>query len=250
MPFKGLELWNKVEVTDARMTKPFDRGGFKGTAVDALSNIKRLTEILGPVGQNWGWKVLSERLDTFGQDKEAQTIHSLTLRAWFVQADGEVREFDHIGHTKAAYWTRGQSPRYVVDEEFGKKSLTDALAKAMSCMGVSADVWLGRFDGNKYYEPPANEDGPDERPAPRLEAMLGKDPRTLIAEAGVLLADVKVTDDKGLRAAREWLRQSPDGKQPSHWLQLAKVDRDLRDELAGAMSRRAAELGIDLKESA
>jgi hypothetical protein len=249
--FKGLELWNKVEVTDAKMTKPFDRGNFKGTAVDALHNIKRLTEILGPVGQNWGWTVISDRLDTFGTDQNAQTIHSLTLRAWFLQSDGSIREFDHIGHTKAAYWTRGSPGRYMVDEEYGKKSLTDALSKVMVCMGVSADVWLGRFDGNKYYEPPAaNEDGPEAKPAPKLAAVLAKDPRTLIAEAGVLLADVKVTDDKGLRAAREWLRQSPDGKQPSHWLQLAQADRDLRDELAGAMSRRAEELGISLKESA
>lgn len=158
---EGLALWNKIEVTDPRFTKKFDRGQFKGTAVDALMNVKRLTEHFGPVGQNWGWTILNERLDTFGEGDNAQTIHSLTLRLWFVH-DGEKREFDHIGHTKVAYWSRSQPPRLVVDDEFGKKSLTDALAKAMSCLGASADVWLGRFDGNKHYQPPEQDE-----PAPR-----------------------------------------------------------------------------------
>jgi hypothetical protein len=169
----GLDLWNQLEVTDPRMTKQFDRGSFKGTAVDALFNVKRLTEHFGPVGGNWGWKVLSERLDTFGTDKDAQTIHSLTLRAWFVQPDGQVHEFDHIGHTKVAYWTRGQNARFMVDDEFGKKSLTDALSKVMVCLGASADVWLGRFDGNKYYEPPKAD---DVAPAQEIEAPAKRQP--------------------------------------------------------------------------
>jgi hypothetical protein len=155
----GLELWNKLEFTDQKYTKPYDTGGFKGTAIDPIYNLKRVSEQLGPVGFNWGWKVLNERLDTFGSGNDAVTMHSLTLRAWFLQDDGSIREVDHIGHTKVSYRTRSGAWR--VDEEFGKKSLTDALSKIMMSLGASADIWLGRFDGNKYVPPAAEASTPE-----------------------------------------------------------------------------------------
>jgi hypothetical protein len=119
----------------------------------------------------------------------------------------------------------------------------------MVALGASADIWLGRFDGNKYV-PPAAEAGNgegDELPPPRARAIDGTD---LIAQVRAQLAGIRGMDGATLREARNWLRLSPDGKQPSRWLLLAQFDRDLRDELAAAMSRRAAELGISLKEAA
>ena len=43
---------------------------------------------------------------------------------------------------------RGFGP--FTDEEAPKKSLTDALSKAMSWLGFAADIHLGRWDDNKY----------------------------------------------------------------------------------------------------
>ena len=37
-----------------------------------------------------------------------------------------------------------------LDDEAPKKALTDAMTKAFSHLGVSADVFLGLFDNNKY----------------------------------------------------------------------------------------------------
>lgn len=170
----GLDLWNRLEFTDKAMTKPVTRpGGFKGTAVDPVYNLKRVTQELGPVGFAWGWKVLNERLDTFGEGQDAITIHSLTVRAWFAQEDGSIREVDHIGHTKTAHWTRSNPRRFDVDEEFGKKSLTDALSKIMMSLGASADIWLGRFDGNKYVasEEVVEANAPAPKPARKLDVV-------------------------------------------------------------------------------
>lgn len=230
-----LEIWNQLEVTDKAYTKPVSRpGGFKGTAVDPVYNIKRVTAVLGAVGFAWGWHVLGERLDTFGEGQDAVTLHSMTVRAWFRQDDGSVREVDHVGHTKVAEWSRAfdnKPRRFVVDEEFGKKSLTDALSKIMMSLGASADIWLGRFDGNKYVAPA------DDKPEPKTNGHAKGS--SLEDDARILLADVRGMEPPGLRGARDWLK--------SRWKQ---VDRDLRDALAGAMARRAEELGIDLKESA
>jgi hypothetical protein len=247
---EGLDLWNRLEVTDPAFTKRFDKGNFKGTAVDAIYNIKRVTEQLGPVGYAWGWHIAKDELVKFDGGDEPTWIHNCIVRAWFRQDDASTREVEHLGSTIAARFVgRGPTRRFMVDDEYAKKSVTDALSKIMVSLGASADIWLGRFDGNKYV-PPAGRDGQegeDELPAPRPRAVEGDG---LIAEVRGLLAGMRGMDGATLREARNWLRLSPDSRQPSRWLLLAQIDRDLRDELANAMNRRAAELGISLKEAA
>jgi hypothetical protein len=161
----GLKLWNRLEPTDKDQTKRFDRGQFKGTSVDPIYNIKRVTEALGPVGFSWGWEVKSERLDTFGEGTSAQTVHSCIVRAWFRQPDGSKEHVEHCGLTKVAYHSR--DGRLVVDDEYAKKSVTDALSKIMLSLGASADIWLGRFDGVKYTAPQPDKD--DQSTPPKVE---------------------------------------------------------------------------------
>ena len=84
-------------------------------------------------------------------------------------------------------------------------------------------------------------------PPPRARAV---EDESLVAEARSHLMAVRGMDGATLREARNWLRMSPDGVKPSRWTLLGQVDRDLRDELASAMNRRATELGISLKEAA
>ena len=247
----GLELWNRLEFTDERYTKRFDKGNFKGTAVDAIYNIKRVTELLGPVGFAWGWHIVKDELVTFGPPEEPTWIHNCVVRAWFRQEDGSVREVEHFGTTIAArYVGRGPNRRFMVDDEYAKKSVTDALSKIMVSLGASADIWLGRFDSNKYVPPSLTVQSDDEDeslPAPRTRTV---EDNGLLGEARSHLVTVSGMDAAALREARNWLRLSPDGKQPSRWAQLGSLDRDLRDELAAAMNRRAVELGISLKEAA
>lgn len=289
----GLDLWNKLELTDERFTKRFDKGSFRGTAVDAIYNIKRVTEQLGPVGFAWGWHIVKDELVKFeagdvGSQSEPTWVHNCVVRAWFRQDDGSIREVEHVGSTIAARFVgRGPNRRFMVDDEYAKKSVTDALSKIMVSLGASADIWLGRFDGNKYV-PPVNGDRtasdsdaarsfdgeaeslfsgpqagpggdafsraaesdafrPDGLPAPRTRTV---EDNGLLAEARGHLLAVRGMDGAGLRETRNWLRLSPDGRQPSRWTQLGALDRELRDELAAAMNRRAAELGISLKEAA
>lgn len=246
----GLELWNKLEFTDAAFTRRFDKGNFKGTAVDAIYNIKRVTEQLGPVGFAWGWHIVKDELVKFEDGQEPTWIHNCVVRAWFRQADGGTREVEHLGSTIAArHVGRGPNRRFMVDDEYAKKSVTDALSKIMVALGASADIWLGRFDGNKYV-PPAGAAAPEaeeELPPPRGPAV---EEETLVAEARSHLHSVRGMDGTTLREARNWLRLSPDGTKPSRWLLLGNADRDLRDQLAAAMNSRAAEIGISLKEAA
>ncbi|HET6467846.1 MAG TPA: hypothetical protein VFG43_05655 [Geminicoccaceae bacterium] len=236
----GLRLWNEVEETDLRFVKSFDRGSFKGTAVDAIYNVKRLSERLGPVGFAWGWEVKSERLDTFGEGEDQQVIHTCVLRAWFRQPDGSKDHVEHVGHTKAAYWTRprrpGEKARFVIDEEFAKKSVTDALSKIMVSLGASADIWLGRFDGNKYMQP-VGEGGPANGTAP-AEAKLVAHAREILDEAK--RADTREAVADVARRIKGTLDEQP------FWPQLVATDRDLAVEIQQLVRGKAQSHELDL----
>ena len=243
----GLGLWNRLEETDVRYVKSFDRGSFKGTAVDATYNVKRVSDLLGPVGYAWGWEVKSERLDTFGVGEDQQVIHTCVLRAWFRQPGDGSKEFvEHVGHTKAAYWTRarrpGDKPRFVVDEEFAKKSVTDALSKVMVNLGASADIWLGRFDGNKYVHPseePANANGhATNGGAAKAEAALITYARDVLGEA-----EKAGTKDAVVEVARKI--KGVFNEQP-FWPQLVTTDRDLAAEIQQLVRGKAQAHELDL----
>ena len=39
-----------------------------------------------------------------------------------------------------------------IDDEYAKKSATDALTKGLSMIGFNSDIFLGKYDDNKYVE--------------------------------------------------------------------------------------------------
>lgn len=152
---KNLMIWEQVKQTDPKYTKTFNRsGGFRGTAIDPMYNIYRATEMFGPIGIGWGYKILEEQIlegapikdnnngEVVGHDR----IHEMKVELWY-KCQGETGSLVTSGAT-----TLVSSNKYgpVTDEEAAKKSLTDALSKALSWLGFSADVHLGLFDDNKY----------------------------------------------------------------------------------------------------
>jgi hypothetical protein len=137
-----LALWDGVCRTDPAFTKPFNRG-FRGTATNATYLARKATEIFGPCGIGWGVKVLDERvLDGAEGDK----VHRVHIELWY-KWQGETGRVEHYGQTMLA--GRYKSGPFT-DEEAPKKSLTDAMTKALSLLGFAADVHLGLYDDNKY----------------------------------------------------------------------------------------------------
>lgn len=137
---KGLDLWKQVEKTDPKYTKSFSRaGGFSGTAINATYLIRRATELWGPMGGDWGHEVADEKYVPGHGDT---VIHVLRIK--FRHPHGIVEAYGQttfVGTNKNGPFT---------DEEAPKKSLTDAITKALSMLGFAADVHLGLFDDNKY----------------------------------------------------------------------------------------------------
>lgn len=150
-----LAIWDQVKKTDTRYTKPAKVDGQDITSISGTYQIMRATEVFGPVGEGWGWDVLWERFDKGSPllDKDGhllchETTHTLYLRLWY-RHGGTTRHVRQFGHTRYLYRTDWG---FKTDHEYGKKSLTDAIKKCLSCLGFSADIHLGMFDDATYVE--------------------------------------------------------------------------------------------------
>jgi hypothetical protein len=166
-------LWSREEPTDPKFTKSFTRGGgFRGTAINPTYVRKRLTHAFGPAGLGWGVEVLADDvvpgapvLDANGRLLGQESVQRTRVRFWyhpagcaedeagFLAPQGPRAQTEQMGQTTYVAWRRGKNGepgRFETDEEAWKKSLTDALTKAASEVGIGADVHLGLFDDSKY----------------------------------------------------------------------------------------------------
>lgn len=166
----NLELWNESRFIDPAFTKKFTRrGGFAGTSINSTYAIKRATEVFGPVGLGWGWIVTEDRykdgpnlLTSEGVVIGHECVHVIRIRLWYKWKD-QKGEIEHFGQTMFIEKT---SSGLKTDEEHAKKSLTDAITKALSCIGIGAEIHLGMWDDNKYVA--AQQREAQERVAPRV----------------------------------------------------------------------------------
>lgn len=166
----NLNIWKRVQRTDPRFTKPLEGMGFVGTSINSNYMFMRATEIFGPVGEGWGYEVLEEKfidgkplvepvLDErnkqvatrFLRDGDGSLFceqnHSIKIRFWYIIECETRGEFESYGATPYRYQTQYGIK---VDSEVIKKSLTDAIKKALSMLGFSSDVFMGMHDNPEY----------------------------------------------------------------------------------------------------
>ena len=142
MTNKKMEIWNKLEKTNPDHTKPAPSSyGKKITTIDAMHQIKNMTEYFGPVGIGWSYVASYHYTDklVFAEVKIQYCLEG----KWYEY--GPVCSLSPLGHVRGS--KKGQ-----LDDEAPKKAMTDALTKAFSHLGLNADVFLGKFDNNKYVE--------------------------------------------------------------------------------------------------
>ena len=145
-------LWNSVSKTDPRAVKPITGKTYKGNSPKPYWLIERATEEFGPIGIGWGVDVKSERFERLG---EFDVLHVAVVSVWYVRDGVRSQTFDQMGGTKAAYMSSKGS--LIVDEDAGKKSVTDGMVKCLSMIGFAGDIFSGRWDDSKYVEETAAE---------------------------------------------------------------------------------------------
>ena len=145
-----VKLWNAVcETNPQHTTKVDQRGGF--TAISAQYQLKNATEQFGPFGIGFGLKNLEYKPINIVSDSSGSAYASintvmmqLTAEFWYTY-DKLVGSFPI---STAIIAVKNGKP----DHDFAKKAETDLLTKALSRLGFNADVFMGRFDDNKYVE--------------------------------------------------------------------------------------------------
>lgn len=242
----NLKEWEALEKTDPKYTRTFGgSGGFQGTAVSAIYNVKRVTEQLGPVGVGWGWKVLNEYYrdaPADSADGPPDVVHVLHVRFWRRLDDGSFGHWETFGCTPFSFVAR--NGRRVVDSDAPKKSLTDALSKGMSVLGASADIWMDDFTDNRYVAGNQEPKPAARKPtAPADEITQGA--IDYIRERLPLIPGMGEEDLAVLRSALS-VRY---GKPPRSLLAILRADEpELCRRLTEAARARAAELNATRTE--
>ena len=170
-------LWDSVKVTDPSAVKPITGKPYKGNSPKPYWLIERMTETFGPVGIGWGIVVKSER---FERMSDTDVLHVAVVSVWYVRDGVRSETFDQMGGTKAAYMT--SKGTLTVDEDAGKKSVTDGMVKCMSMIGFCADIFSGMWDDSKYVEWAADETA--RRTSPAITPKQAADIEALINEVG------------------------------------------------------------------
>lgn len=178
-------LWDQFADIDPKFTKGITGKDYSGTSPNAHYVVQCLTDMFGPVGEGFGWRVVAEDIVTFGDT----SIHWCRIEFWHTSRENT---FQSYGQTKMAYQTKGGFLK--VDEDAPKKSLTDAITKAAAQIGVAANIFLGRWDDNKYVQQVNAEyrerENPPFDPAGFCERILnGIDSATSLARVKTLFAE-------------------------------------------------------------
>lgn len=154
----NMKIWQQVETTDIRYTKKAKVSGQEITSLNGTAMLMKATSIFGPAGIGFGWNVLEERFDKgieifSGEGDKRLSLghtsnHTVRILFWYMM-DGQRGEIESYGCTNYIYKSSyGMS----CDGEAPKKSATDAIKKALSALGFSADVFLGLFDDREYVQ--------------------------------------------------------------------------------------------------
>lgn len=175
----NLKIWSECTHIDQKHLKAAKVNGMPCTTVNGLEMVRLFTKAFGPIGKSWRYEIAEERFDEVkpitGFEPLMELNHTVRLRFW-IKHDSDWVSFEQYGHTKARYLAgaRSSSPYIAFDEEYAKKSTTDALKKCLSLLGVAADVYTGQVDDHAYMAEVADKQNiakADESASERQKAM-------------------------------------------------------------------------------
>ncbi len=150
----NMKLWNAVHEVPDQYRKPFKIGSRQLTSIDPMYLISLATAQWGPIGTGWGFEIVEEGIvNGNNRERPEDALHTMRIKLWYggpigpttVLAIGTIG----VGCTKLYM---GKGDKAWIDDDYNKKTLTDAITNALSRLGFGADVRMGEFDGSKYNE--------------------------------------------------------------------------------------------------
>lgn len=139
-----MEIWQALEKTADEAKKPIEAGRLKGfTDINPCWRMKRLTEVFGPCGIGWKFKIC-QTYTLPGADGEVAAFVDILL---YYRQGGEWSE-GVPGSGGSMFVAKERNGMHTSDECF-KMALSDAIGTACKALGMSADIYFSK-DRSKY----------------------------------------------------------------------------------------------------
>ena len=129
----NLKLWDSVSKTDKKAKKNVKIGAREYTAIDPYWQIKEATKQWGAYGSTWGFNDIQLGFELIHKNL-------VTFKGQFFYPFGTFPIINAVH-----IMTSENIEKAKLDPDFAKKVETDALTKALSKLGYSADVFLSKF---------------------------------------------------------------------------------------------------------
>lgn len=164
-------LWQQVEKTPTAHVKNITGKAYQGNSPKPHYLVWKATETFGPAGIGWGFEIVDEKLLQGAQLEPGfyEQIHMARVRVWY-EWNGKRGQVEHVGQTLFSGRRRNGTP--FTDEDAPKKSVTDALVKALSMIGFAGDIFMGRYDDSKYVAELRQEEQAQSAPPPQTPRSL------------------------------------------------------------------------------
>lgn len=150
------ELWNSVCTCECfgddlqDFLKAVEYGDRNYTSIDAYVQIRKATELFGPMGRGWGVRNITLQSFPVTKSTKRGTVEGIQIVAqgnfWYVYK-GDCGDFEIM-----------EDIFLDASGDSMKKVLTGMITKSLSYLGWNYDVFRGRFNDVKTFEPTATEE--------------------------------------------------------------------------------------------
>lgn len=180
---ENLHIYQQLRDVPTIAQKPFTgKSGFRGTDINPMWRIKRMTEVFGPIGIGWYYEVVNRSMEKSLDNETLCTFVSINL---YVKNGDEWSKpiYGEGGNTFCEKIFSKKLNAYIMStsDEAYKMALTDAISNATKQLGLGADVW---FENDKKYstkydlqtERSSQQQTPQQQPAPQQPAAPAQQP--------------------------------------------------------------------------
>lgn len=151
----NMDIYNAVSAVPGSAQKRITGGRLNGmTDINPMWRIRELTELFGPCGIGWKYKIVREWLETASTGEVAAFV-DIELQYRITPDEDWSEPIPGTGGSKFVAAEKGNNLR--ASDECYKMALTDAISVACKALGFGADIYweAGR---TKYNADPSNQD--------------------------------------------------------------------------------------------
>lgn len=160
---ENMRYYNAFRSVPQNAQKEFNNGKFKGTDINPMWRIQKLTEAFGACGKGWYYTIDKQWTELVGNE-----IYAFCNVSLYVKFDGEWSA--PIQGTGGNFIAKTSKSGIVTSDEGYKMALTDAVSIACKQLGIGADIWFNE-DKTKYTQQ-IEEEKPKAKAQPSIFEIL------------------------------------------------------------------------------